>query len=144
MGSTRRSRSSSTVTVREMPLILDTTALLWLLAGDSRLGPEARERVVSGPTYISAVSVIEVEIKTMLGRLSIPEPLAVAAERAGLAELPLTVAHAEALSRFVELARHDPFDRMLLAQARVEGAQLLTSDAVLLGLGHAWVIDARS
>lgn len=66
-----------------------------------------------------------------------------AAHRAGLRELPFRERHAVTMSQFPQLARHDPFDRMLLAQAQAEDLMLLTSDRVLLGLGHDWVVDAR-
>ena len=50
--------------------------------------------------------------------------------------------HAEALRDFPELTRHDPFDRLLVAQASRAGLQLLTADHVLLGLGRDFIIDA--
>ncbi|GAA5159066.1 PIN domain nuclease [Ornithinimicrobium tianjinense] len=79
----------------------------------------------------------------LLGKFSLPgDPLAAAAS-AGLHELAFSGAHAAALAHFPELARHDPFDRMLLAQARSEGRQLLTADAVLLDAQPALTVDAR-
>lgn len=124
-------------------LLLDTNAFLWLLSGSPRLGRHARTLIAeANPVYGSAVCVLEVTIKQMLGRLQIPESPAQAAHRAGLVELPFRAQHAAALAEFPELARHDPFDRMLLAQAKVDGLDLLTSDRLLLGLGLAWVSDA--
>lgn len=64
-------------------------------------------------------------------------------ERAGLTELPFRASHAEEVGRLPALARHDPFDRMLLAQASAEGMRFLTSDAALLGHGLDWVVDTR-
>lgn len=123
-------------------LLLDTNALLWGLTGDRRLGAGARARIVAGEALFSSVSVLEVTIKTMVGKLDLPGDVAVGAVQAGLVELPFTAAHASALEEFPQLARHDPFDRMLLAQAFVEGRELLTADAELLGLGHDGVVDA--
>ncbi|MDN5796628.1 MAG: hypothetical protein L0H79_12845 [Intrasporangium sp.] len=57
--------------------------------------------------------------------------------------MPFHASHAKEVGRFAALAHHDPFDRMLLAQASAEGMRFLTSDAVLLGLGLDWVVDAR-
>jgi PIN domain nuclease of toxin-antitoxin system len=62
---------------------------------------------------------------------------------AGLRELPFTSDHAVAMLRFPALVRHDPFDRMILAQASAERMTLLTADATLLALGERWVQDAR-
>lgn len=59
-------------------------------------------------------------------------------------ELPLASRHANALREEPELARHDPFDRFLLAQSFADGMPLLTADHVLLELGRTWVHDARA
>ena len=84
----------------------------------------------------------ELTIKAMLGRLDVPAGLAGRAEEQGMAVLPVTAEHAEGLRGFPELARHDPFDRLLVAQASVGALRLLTADAVLLALGRDFVIDA--
>jgi PIN domain nuclease of toxin-antitoxin system len=56
--------------------------------------------------------------------------------------LSITAEHAEALGDFPELTRHDPFDRLLVAQASRTGLQLLTADQVLLDLGRDFILDA--
>lgn len=124
-------------------LLLDTNALLWLLSDDPRLEERARRRITGAPGWFSAVSILEVTIKVMLGRLHVPQPVAQAARAAGLQEMAFTAAHAQGLTRFPAMARHDPFDRMLLAQADAEERWLLTADRALLGLGLDLVIDAR-
>ncbi|WP_324651606.1 type II toxin-antitoxin system VapC family toxin [Georgenia sp. H159] len=125
-------------------ILLDTNALLWVLAGDEALGPTARERLAtSGPVHFSAVSVLEITIKEMLGRLEVPGDVSAGAQRAGLVELPFRAGHASGLTEFSALARHDPFDRMLLSQAAREHLLLLTSDRLLLALDIEWVVDAR-
>lgn len=127
-------------------ILLDTNALLWLYRDDPSLGPRSRERITAAPrVHFSAASVLEITIKHQLGRLDLPggDEFPEIFERSGLVELPLTAAHAVALAGFPDLARHDPFDRMLLAQARSESLDLLTSDARLLALGEPWVSDAR-
>lgn len=63
---------------------------------------------------------------------------------AGLAELPLTTTHGATVANFPALLRHDPFDRMLLAQAHVEGMPLLIADRVLLAAAPDLTIDARA
>ena len=60
----------------------------------------------------------------------------------GLALLSITAEHAEATRDFPELARHDPFDRLLVAQASRAGLRLLTADQTLLGLGRDFITDA--
>lgn len=127
-------------------ILLDTNALLWLYRDDDSLGRNARTAIIDADRVcFSAASVMEIMIKHLLGRLELPGDGDVADRfsRSGLAELPFAAAHAEALGRFPALARHDPFDRMLLAQAAVERMTLLTSDGALLSLGESWIRDAR-
>jgi PIN domain nuclease of toxin-antitoxin system len=61
----------------------------------------------------------------------------------GVKELSFGISHADAIRDFPALSRHDPFDRMLLAQAKVEKITFLTSDNNLLKLQLSYVIDAR-
>jgi PIN domain nuclease of toxin-antitoxin system len=77
--------------------------------------------------FVSPVSPWEIEIKRARGKLKAPEQLADEIDRAGFARLPITVEHAIAAGR---LPPHhaDPFDRMLVAQAQLEGLTIVTSD----------------
>ena len=125
-------------------ILLDTNALLWVLAGDEDLGDDAQTQLAAtGPVHFSAVSVLEITIEEILGRLEVPGEVPDAAKQAGMVELPFRSAHASGLKEFPALARHDPFDRMLLSQAHSDGLLLCTSDRHLLALGFEWVIDAR-
>lgn len=125
-------------------MILDTNALLWLLEDSLALGPAARERISGARVWFSAVSITEITIKSSLGKLTERDSVA-GALGAGLIELPLTAAHSAAIANFPTLTKHDdPFDRMLLAQAQVEGMRLLTSDRVLLAAAPDLTIDARA
>ncbi len=127
-------------------ILLDTNAVLWLYRDSADLGAQSRSRLAAAPrVHFSSVTVMEITIKHMLGRLPLPggDGYSDVFVRSGLAELPFTSAHARAMARFPALARHDPFDRMLLAQASEESFELMTSDAVLLGLGEPWIHDAR-
>ena len=81
-------------------------------------------------------------MKSMLGRLTLPDGLAGLLVDQGLASLPITADHASGIAGFPGLLRHDPFDRLLVAQARQERLDLLTADRVLLGLGHEFIVDA--
>jgi PIN domain nuclease of toxin-antitoxin system len=124
-------------------LLLDGQALLWLLDDNPRLGPRARQAIISAQgVYVSAATVWELTIKTMLGKLSIPADFSSRLSSQGLVLLSITAEHAEAIRDFPELVRHDPFGRLLVAQAVRVGLRLLTADQVLLGLGRDFVIDA--
>jgi PIN domain nuclease of toxin-antitoxin system len=124
-------------------LLLDSQALLWLLDDNPRLGPQARQLIVAAQgVYVSAATVWELTIKTMLGKLSVPADLSSTITAQGLELLSITAQHAEAIRDFPELARYDPFDRLLVAQACRAGLQLLTADHVLLDLGRDFILDA--
>ena len=124
-------------------LLLDSQALLWLLDDNPRLGPRARQGITSAQgVYVSAATVWELTIKSMLGKLSVPEDFSKSLSMQGLVLLSITAEHAEAIRDFPELVRHDSFDRLLVAQASRAGLRLLTADQILLGLGRDYIIDA--
>jgi PIN domain nuclease of toxin-antitoxin system len=124
-------------------LLLDTHVALWVAGAPERLGARARSLIErSVPVYLSAVSHAELEVKGMLEKVRVPDGFGDWIEEQGINHLPFTAAHARALRRFGELARHDPFDRMLLAQAVAEGLTFLTADSRLLDLGRDWIVDA--
>ncbi|GAA4981206.1 type II toxin-antitoxin system VapC family toxin [Pseudonocardia tropica] len=124
-------------------LLLDSQALLWVLTDSERLGPQARELVgAATAVHVSAASVWELTIKAVSGKLDLPAELPGLLVDQGLVVLDVTAAHAEGLRTFPELVRHDPFDRLIIAQAEQDGMQLLTADRVLLGLGRSFVVDA--
>jgi PIN domain nuclease of toxin-antitoxin system len=111
-----------------MNLLLDTHVFLWWRADPRRLDAKV-ERTIAGAdlVFVSAASAWEAVIKSSLGKLRYPGSFEVAVEDSDFAKLEITFAHVEALS---ELPRHhsDPFDRMLIAQARLEGLTLVTRD----------------
>lgn len=124
-------------------LLLDSQTALWVMSDNHRLGPRARSSISrSAVTHVSAASIWELTIKAMLGRLDLPDRFSTRIAEQGLALLDITAEHAEALREFPELTRHDPFDRLIVAQASVEGLTLITADRVLLGLGRDFVVDA--
>ena len=119
-----------------MNLLLDTHALVWWLRNSQQLGKRAKAQIRAEETliWISAVSIWEIGIKAALGRLDLLEPfdeqLHAEMERSGFRELAVTFAHALAVRK---LPPHhaDPFDRMLIAQARCEDLTLMTADAAM-------------
>lgn len=128
-------------------MLLDTNALIWLVRNSPQLGSVSRGLIDDAPrVHFSSISVSEIVIKHMLGRMPLPgsEEFPEIFRASGLTELPFRAEHAGALLDFDSLARHDPFDRFLIAQAKCEHMPLLTSDSTLLALGHDWIIDARS
>lgn len=127
-------------------MLLDTNALLWVYYDSAKLGPMARVRITNaGRACFSSVSVLAIVVKHMLGRLEKPggEDFPEVFRRSGLQELMFTSAHASVMGGSPMLSRHDPFDRMLVAQAAQEQMPFLTSAATLLALGEDWICDAR-
>jgi PIN domain nuclease of toxin-antitoxin system len=109
-------------------LLLDTHALLWWLA-DEGLSTQARD-AIADPANLAAVSTVsawEISIKKALGKLAAPDDLEHQVQAGGFLPLPISIAHGVAAG---QLARHheDPFDRMLIAQARAEGLTIVTRD----------------
>ena len=119
--------------------LLDTHALLWALTDPDRLGASARG-VVEDPSsdlVVSAASAWEVATKSRLGKLSGADALLVAypdhLQRLGVRSLPVTDRHALVAGR-LDWAHRDPFDRMLAAQAMLEGLTLVTRDPAFDGI----------
>jgi PIN domain nuclease of toxin-antitoxin system len=112
-----------------MNCLLDTHVLLWVFGEPESLSPAARQAIQNPDhtVYVSAVSAVEISIKTALGKLEVPAELSREILRRGFTELPLKYTHGEAMRR---LASHhaDPFDRMLIAQAAVENLVVITRD----------------
>lgn len=124
-------------------LLLDSQTLLWVLDDSPRLGTEARKIITSARgVHVSAATVWELTIKAMLGKLSVPTPLSAAITGQGLQLLSVTAEHAEGIRDYPELMRHDPFDRLLVAQADQAGLRLLTADRVLIELQRDFILDA--
>jgi PIN domain nuclease of toxin-antitoxin system len=108
-------------------LLLDTHVVLWWLADDPTLAIEIKELLDAEPDcYVSAATLWEVSIKQSLGKLA-PQDLAERVRDAGFRDLPITLGHAMAAGRLPPIHR-DPFDRMLVAQARIEDLTIVTRD----------------
>jgi PIN domain nuclease of toxin-antitoxin system len=117
--------------------LLDTNVAVWLLLGDrervSRRAVEALEDE-RNEVALSAATVWEIAIKRSLGKLTIEDGWAKALSRLGFAPLPVTAVHAEAVER-LPWRHRDPFDRLLIAQASVEGRTLVSADRRLAAYG---------
>lgn len=116
-----------------MELLLDTHVLLWALADDARLASAVRHELVSPRTrlVVSAASAWEIGIKQGLGRLDIPGDLTAQLTALRAEELPISIDHALAAASLPP-HHHDPFDRMLVAQAVAEGLTIVTHDAAVM------------
>jgi PIN domain nuclease of toxin-antitoxin system len=110
-------------------LLLDTHVVLWALTDDPSLSAEARAAIVDGTNrvVVSAVSAWEIVIKRSLGKLRAPDDLEQQVRTHRFDPLDVTFAHAAEVGRLPAIHR-DPFDRLLVAQARVEGLTLVTRD----------------
>ena len=116
-------------------LLLDTHVVLWWRTNDARLNAAAREQIARSPlVLVSAASAWEVAIKMSLGRLTLPEPFANGVSASGFQRLPVAFEHAEAAGALPDHHR-DPFDRMLVAQAQLEGCTLVSHDKLLAPYG---------
>lgn len=120
-----------------MRLLLDTHVLLWWLA-DEPIAPAAAEAIAdpANDVWVSAASIWEIGIRRAAGRLTfIGDPVDVT-EAAGFALLPIKPRHAVDAATLPEHHR-DPFDRMLVAQARMEQMTLVSRDGSI----HAYDVS---
>ncbi|GIV62576.1 MAG: twitching motility protein PilT [Rhodothermaceae bacterium] len=118
-----------------MRLLLDTHSFLWFIGGDERLSARAREVIadMGKEAYLSVASLWEMAIKINLGKLRLPRPFGVfVPEQIMLNEIKILHAELPHMARYIELPLHhrDPFDRLLAAQAYVEGMTVVSKDEV--------------
>jgi PIN domain nuclease of toxin-antitoxin system len=129
----RSPRGFSRPSRERVRILLDTQVWLWVLGEPGRLSATGRARLRSPANsfYLSAANIWEIVIKHAVGKLRLPdEPVAYL--RGRLAETPaavLPITHEHALQLvLLPLHHRDPFDRILIAQAQVEGLHLMTAD----------------
>jgi PIN domain nuclease of toxin-antitoxin system len=126
-------------------LLLDSHTLIWAADDPAKLSARA-QGLIQDPSHdrlLSAATLWEMAIKFSLGRLPLSLPYREWMDKAmtdlGLAVLPITLDHAE---RQASLPWHhrDPFDRLLVAQAQVEGVPLVSADPALdaYGITRLW------
>lgn len=112
-----------------MNLLLDTHVLLWWLDDYPTLSKKAKDEIANGKNlvFISAVVIWEIRIKQSLGKLKVPNNFRKVLDSQPFEQLDITVEHAHAVG---DLPAHhrDPFDRMLVAQTKVEHLTLVTRD----------------
>ena len=119
-----------------MNLLLDTHVLIWALTNDPTLSVPARASIVDGANtvFVSAATAWEIAIKRSIGKLQAPGNYEEELERHRFTPLDITTAHALAVEHLPPI-HHDPFDRMLVAQAMLEKLTLVTRDPRILQYG---------
>jgi len=115
-----------------MKLLLVTHVILWWLADDPALKPDARSAIseTSNLVHVSAVSLWEIVIKHGLGKLRLPADWADVLMREPFRQLSIDCRHALMVGELPDIHK-DPFDRLLIAQCLAEGLTLVTHDATL-------------
>lgn len=125
-------------------LLLDTQALIWFAQDKGEFGKRALHELEGATTLcFSTASVLEMQIKKMLGKLKISNEFILGLGADGFHELQISSQDAAGIEQFPSLVNHDPFDRVILSTAVNRGIKLVTSDSVLISLGFKNVIDAR-
>lgn len=113
-----------------MRLLLDTQIVLWQLQGSRTVRGEARAAIErASELAFSVVSFAEIGVKAAIGKLTVPADLHDQVLRSGLSIVGLAPAHG-LLVGDLPLHHRDPFDRLLIAQARSLGVPIITADRV--------------
>ena len=123
-------------------LLLDTHVIIQLLSDLSKIPTDLQGKLYAAELYISAASLWEIAIKARTGKLTIKEGFFAEIDQLQCEELPITHEHARQIVE-LEVIHSDPFDRMLLAQAQVEGLVLVTDDKIIRqygGLRTMWAL----
>lgn len=111
-----------------MRLLLDTNILLWRMHGQPRLRPDVAGRVgAAEELLVSAISFVEIGIKVAIGKLRLPDEIRERTLESGVRILGLSPEHGLGVAA-LPLHHRDPFDRVLIAQARHEGLTVVTAD----------------
>ena len=115
-----------------MNLLIDTHILLWWLADHPALSIEARSLISNAKNliFVSTASVWEIIIKKSIGKLKAPDDIEKVLQENNFKELSMTLEHVLMIGNLPN-HHHDPFDRMLIAQAKCNRLTLITADAKL-------------
>lgn len=125
---------------------LDSHVAYWLALDDARLSTQAASAIIEHrEVVVSSLTFAEFEMKALLRKGPDFSELARVLGELTIDIEPFDYAATREIPRFTSLVRHDPFDRMIFAQAAARpGTTFFTADAVLLKLGLDWVVDARA
>lgn len=126
-----------------MRLLLDTHVVLWQLGGLRPLGPDARKDIANAEELLfSVVSFAEIGVKAAIGRLTVPAELRTHVLNAGIQVLGLAPDHALAVAQ-LPMHHRDPFDRLLIAQAKHERLTMVTADTRIPAYGIRTINPTR-
>jgi len=111
--------------------LLDTNALIWYLLGNDKITTKLLDTIHSNKNnvYFSSVNIIEISIKVSIGKLKIDDAYLNYLQKSPFIELQLNSTHALKLQSLPFLHK-DPFDRLLIAQAKVENLTIITRDKI--------------
>jgi PIN domain nuclease of toxin-antitoxin system len=123
--------------------LMDTSVILSYLFNPKRLGPKT-QAIIRDRTklQLSSISIAEVFVKQLLGKLKLRAPMAELVSQFGLTPIGFNLEMATELATLGTMVGLDPFDRMITASAKSLGANLITSDRQLLSLGFDWILDS--
>jgi PIN domain nuclease of toxin-antitoxin system len=125
-----------------LKLLLDTQVVLWQLQGERTVAPQARDAIVRAEELsFSVVSFAEIGVKVSVGKLSVPANLREHVLGAGMRILGLSPEHGLAVAD-LPLHHRDPFDRLLIAQARHEDLTVVTADSRFADYGISLIAAA--
>ena len=112
-----------------MRYLVDTHILLWSISGSKRLKNSVKDILVdsSNQVYVSVVSGLEIAIKKRTGKIRLKTSLKECFKKSGFSLLDVNLSHALELDR-LPIHHNDPFDRILISQAKVENLTLITAD----------------
>lgn len=111
-----------------MRLLLDTHVVLWELEGTRTVGSRTEETMrEASELFYSVVSFAEIGVKNAIGKLQVHENIHELLDRGSIRVLPLTPAHGLGVGS-LPMHHRDPFDRMLISQARAERLTLVSAD----------------
>lgn len=126
-------------------ILLDTHVAVWVAGTPGRLGPKTKKLIQTAQDVsVSSISIAELNMKSMLGGMKVPDDMSKLFENANIQVSEFTSDAADEILRFGSLAKHDPFDRLILSQASATGAKLITADRTLLSLGLDFILDAEN
>lgn len=123
--------------------LLDTNVILHSAIAPNKLGKNTVRILEEYPNvYFSPISITEIEIKSLRGKLPVLKSIFEDLTNQDFLEKPYLSKHAVEVKTFPSLVDHDPYDRMLMAQASAENLTLITADKKLLALNLSWIFDA--
>jgi PIN domain nuclease of toxin-antitoxin system len=124
------------------PAFLDTNIAIFWASSHPGLPITVIDAISRHPkAYVSTISIAEVEIKRLLNKINVTSRFAEALTESGLSIEGFDETSAEQISRFESLVGHDPFDRMILAQASTHrNSTFYTTDRKLGSLGLSWIV----